>query len=185
MAEITELLRGARRGDTEAEARLLPLVYENLREIARQQLRKGGEQETLNPTALVHEAYLKLMRGGDVTYQDRLHFYAVSSQAMRFILVDHVRKHFAARRGGGQKPVTLEEAWVSSESSPELLLELNDALDKLGKLDERLVQLVDYLIFGGLSQAEAGEQLGISERSVRREWTKAKAWLTRELQPEA
>ncbi|MEM9305246.1 MAG: ECF-type sigma factor [Pseudomonadota bacterium] len=183
MAEITGLLVDARRGDADAEAQLLPLVYAKLRELARKQLRKLGEQDTLNPTALVHEAYLKLLRGDDRTYQNRLHFYAVSANAMRFILIDHVRKHCAERRGGGQKAVTLDEAWVASESSPELLLELNDALEKLGRLDERLVQIVEYLFFGGLTQAEAAEQLGVTERTVRREWTKAKAWLTLELQP--
>ncbi len=183
MSEITGLLSEARQGDAQAEEQLLPLVYDKLREIAGQQLRKAGDQETLNPTALVHEANLKLLRGDDRTYENRLHFYAVSSNAMRFILVDHVRKHCVARRGGGQKAVTLEEAWVSSESSPELLLELDHALDKLGELDERLVKLVEYLFFGGLTQAEAAERLGVTERTVRREWTKAKAWLTRELQP--
>lgn len=181
MADITRLLKHAREGDESAENELLPLVYEKLREIARQQLRKARGQETLNPTALVHEAYLKLLQGRDITYRDRQHFYAVSSQAMRFILVDHARRHLAQRRGGGVQAVTLQESLISGQHEPQLLIDIDEALNRLAAFDERLAQVVVHLFFGGLSQTEVAEQMNISVRTVRREWTKAKAWLTREL----
>jgi len=181
MADITRLLQKARGGDEAAENELLPLVYDKLRDIARQQLGKVGGQDTVNPTALVHEAYLKLFQGGNATYQNRLHFFAVSSQAMRFILVDHARRHLAQRRGGGVEAMTLDESLIAGQHDLQLLIDLDESLTRLAVLDERLVQVVEYLFFGGLSQSEVAEQLKISERTVRREWTKAKAWLTREL----
>jgi len=181
MSDITQLLLDAREGDSDIGDQLLSLVYDKLRSIAQQQLRKMRAHDTLNTTALVNEAYLKLSQADQMTYRDRLHFYAVSSQAMRYILVDYARRHSAQRRGGDWRQVTLDQAVSHTSKQPALLLDLNDALERLSELDPRLVQIVEYLYFGGLSQTDVAEQLEISERTVRREWTKAKAWLTREL----
>ncbi|RMH64091.1 MAG: sigma-70 family RNA polymerase sigma factor [Bacteroidetes bacterium] len=181
MSYITQLLVAAREGDTDAGDRLLPLVYDHLHRIAHRQLRRMRMHETLNTTALVHEAYLKLVQHTRVTYEDRVHFFAVSARAMRFILVDYARRHRAQRRGGDWQRVTLEEALTQPATRLELLLDLDEALNRLGELDERLVQVVEYHFFAGLSQQEIADKLGVSVRTVRRDWIKAKAWLTREL----
>lgn len=180
-ARITGILLDARQGNAAALDQLLPLVYDELRCIAHRQLRSERPDHTLNTTALVHEAYLKLVDQTRVEWRDRVHFFAVAAQAMRRILVDHARKHLAARRGGGQRRVPLEEAALSTEDRAETLIALDEALTELAQLDERLSRVVEYRFFGGLTEEEAATALGVTARTVRRDWVKAKGWLHAEI----
>jgi RNA polymerase sigma-70 factor, ECF subfamily len=179
--EVTELLVAWRGGETGAVDRLLPLVYEELKRIARRQLRIEAVGHTLNSTALVHEAYLKLVDQTRVEWVDRAHFYAVAAQAMRRILVDHARKHRAAKRGGGERRVPLDDADLPIEERAELLVALNEALERLAALDSRLAQVVECRYFGGLTEEETAAALGVTARTVRRDWVKARGWLHEEL----
>jgi RNA polymerase sigma factor (TIGR02999 family) len=159
----------------------MPLVYDELRRVARQSLRHERSGHTLQPTALVNEAYLKLVDLHRLQWQDRAHFFAVSAQLIRRILVDHARRHAAAKRGGGVRPVTLE-ALREPGLEPELnVVALDDTLSRLAMLDARQARLVELRFFGGLNVAETAEVLGISSATVKREWRTAKAWLYREL----
>jgi RNA polymerase sigma-70 factor, ECF subfamily len=179
--EVTELLAAWREGDTNAIDRLLPVVYEELKRIARRQLRAEQVGHTLNSTALVHEAYLKLVDQTRVEWVDRAHFYAVAAQAMRRILVDHARRHRAAKRGGREQRVPLDEADLPIEERAELLVALDGALDPLAALDRRLAQVVECRYFGGLTEEETAAALGVTARTVRRDWVKARGWLHEEL----
>ena len=152
-----------------------------MRRIARRQLRSERPDHTLNTTALVHEAYLKLVDQTRAEWRDRVHFFAVAAQAMRRILVDHARKHLAAKRGGRQQQVPLEEAVLSIDDRAETLLALDEALTDLARLDERLGRVVECRFFGGLSEEETAEVLGVTARTVRRDWVKAKGWLHAEI----
>lgn len=178
---ITSILVEARDGDTGALNRLLPLVYDELRRIARRQLRAERPDHTLNTTSLVHEAYLKLVDQTRAQWRDRVHFFAVASQAMRRILVDHARKHLAAKRGGHQQRVPLEAAALAVDERAEMLLALDEALTDLARLDERLSRVVECRFFGGLSEEDTAEALGVTARTVRRDWVKAKGWLHAEI----
>jgi RNA polymerase sigma factor (TIGR02999 family) len=166
--------------------RLVPLVYEQLKRIARRQLRAEPVGHTLSTTALVHEAYLKLVDQTRVDWQDRGHFYAVASGAMRRILVDYARRYRAARRGGDAdgvpaQPVPLDETEIPVAERADALVALDEALDRLGRFDERQARVVECRFFGGLSEEETGAALGISQRTVAREWVTAKGWLYQEL----
>jgi RNA polymerase sigma factor (TIGR02999 family) len=178
---ITELLLSLRAGRSEAMTRLFPLVYDELRRIAHCHLLGQGEGHTLDTTGLVHEAYLRLVDRTRVEWNDRRHFYAAASRAMRHILVDHARRHHAAKRGGGRPVVELVDGTVAVEERAELLVALDEALQRLEALDERLGRVVECRFFGGLSEEETAEVLGVTARTVRRDWTKAKGWLYREL----
>ena len=177
LEQITSILVEARDGDAVALNRLLPLVYDELRRIARRQLRSERPDHTLNTTALVHEAYLKLVDQTRAEWRDRAHFFAVAAQAMRRILVDHARKYLAAKRGGHQQRVPLEEAVLTANDRAATLLALDEALTDLARLDERLSRVVECRFFGGLTEEETAEALGVTARTVRRDWVKAKAWL--------
>lgn len=179
--QIASILVEVRDGDREALHRLLPLVYDELRRIAHRQLRLERQGHTLNTTALVHEAYLKLVDQTRVEWRDRVHFFAVAAQAMRRILVDHARKYLAAKRGGHQQRVPLEEAVFSVEDRADTLLALDEALTELAALDERLSRVVECRFFGGLTEEETAEALGVTARTVRRDWVKAKGWLHAEI----
>lgn len=179
--QITNLLVDARGGDSDALDQLLPLVYDELRRIAHRQLRSERSDHTLCTTALVHEAYLKLVDQTRVSWQDRSHFYAVAAMAMRRILVDYARKHCAAKRGGGEQPVSLDEQTIAVKERAETLVALDEALRRLAALNERLSRVVEYRFFGGLTQKETAEALDVTARTVRRDWVKAKGWLYREL----
>lgn len=178
---ITELLLSLRAGRSDAIARLFTLVYDELRRIAHCHLLGQGEGHTLDTTGLVHEAYLRMADQTRVEWKDRHHFYAVASRAMRHIIVDHARRHNAAKRGGGQPAVELVEGTIAVEERAELLLALDEALQRLEALDERLGRVVECRFFGGLTEDETAEVLGVTSRTVRRDWTKAKGWLYREL----
>jgi RNA polymerase sigma-70 factor (ECF subfamily) len=177
---ITATLAELTRGDRTAVEKLLPVVYDEMRRLAASYLRKERVDHTLQPTALAHEAFLKLVVQRDIAWQNRAHFMGVAAQAMRRILVDHARKVKAARRGGGKTIVMLEEAEVAGVSSVEFD-DLDRALEDLARLSERQARVVELRYFGGLTIDEVGEVLGVSPMTVKRDWTMARAWLFREL----
>jgi RNA polymerase sigma factor (TIGR02999 family) len=179
--EVTALLKGAGAGDREMLDRLLPLVYEQLRRVARVHLATEREGHTLNTTALVHETYLKLVDQTRVEWSDRAQFFAVASMAMRRILVDHARKHATVKRGGSRKRVPLDAANLSVEDRAHTILELDQALTRLADIDERLSKVVECRFFGGMTEEETAEALGVSARTVRSDWATAKGLLFLEL----
>jgi RNA polymerase sigma-70 factor, ECF subfamily len=177
--EVTQLLHGVRMGDESAVDRLAPLVYEELRRVARGIFRRERADHTLQPTALVHEVFMKLVDESDVNWQSRAHFMAIAARAMRRVLVDHSRAQSAEKRGGGNELVPLDQAVVYSEDrSPEILL-LDRALDELAALDPRQARIVELRFFGGLTGEEIAEAVGISTATVTRELRVAQAWLYR------
>jgi RNA polymerase sigma factor (TIGR02999 family) len=176
--EVTRLLALAGAGDRDSIDRLFPLVYDELRRLARHQLRPSGGAGTLHPTGLVHEAYLKLAGGGGLRAENRSHFLAIAGRAMRQVLVDRARSRGTVKRGGGWTPVTLMDGHRPLEVDPVQMLALNDAIERL---DPRQRQVVEARFFVGLEEREIAEMLGVSERTVRREWVKARAWLVRAL----
>ena len=178
--QTTSLLRKARGGDEPAAAEFLPIVYDELRAIAGN-LFKHQPGQTLQPTALVHEAFLKLVDQSGAAWQDRAHFMAVAAKAMRHVLIDHARERGAAKRGGGWKRVTLDVADGASEAKPIDLLALDEALGRLGELDSRQASVVEMRFFAGLSVRETAEVLGVSQRTVELDWKMARAWLSRAL----
>jgi RNA polymerase sigma-70 factor, ECF subfamily len=178
--EITQLLKQLSTGNREAEARLVPLVYEELRRLAARRMRGERPDHTLQPTALVHEAYLKLIEQRRVNWQSRAHFYCVAARMMRRVLVDHAREMKAAKRDGGHK-VPLEPSLIYSEEKPGELLALDEALVRLADKDARQAQVVELRFFGGRSEEEIAAILGISARTVKRDWRVARAWLFAEL----
>lgn len=183
--KITRLLESWSSGDQEAAERLLPLVYEELRRIAARQLRRERDAHTLQATAIVHEAYLRLVGQPGLEWPSRAHFFAFAAHLIRRILVDHARRHNRAKRGGLVQKVTLVEAAdLALEKSPDLVA-LDEALCGLEKIDPRKATVVELKFFAGLSLEEIAEQLGVSSETVSREWRRAKAWLYSALQPGA
>lgn len=179
--EVTRLLADLRQGDRAAENRLFDLVYHQLRRMARGRL--GGERpdHTLDPTALVHEAFLKMGGRVPADLQNRAHFLAVAGRAMRQVLVDHARKKSAQKRGGDLRLTTLTSGVAGSEVTFDELLSLDAALEELGRIDPRLCQVVEYRFFAGLSEEEIAARMGVTTRTVQRDWVKARAWLHKEL----
>lgn len=181
-SDVTRLLQELSGGDGRALDRLVPLVYEELREVARQQLRRERAGHTLDSVALVHEAYVKLVGQEGMEWQSRAHFFGIAARAMRAILVDHARAHTAAKRGGGQRPVPIDEvAELLPDPQAEHLLALDEALHGLASIDEEAGRVVEYRYFAGLTLEEIAAVLGVSVATVRRRWDFAKAWLRREL----
>jgi RNA polymerase sigma factor (TIGR02999 family) len=182
--EVTQLLHAWRSGDDDALNRLFPLLYDELRAMAAGHLRRERPDHTLQPTALVHEAYLRLLPRKEASVEDRAQFLSVAAQAIRRVLVDHGRGKARAKRGGGQVRVTLTGK-VAKEGPLDLdILDLDRALERLGEADPMDQKVVELKYFGGLSDAEAAKVLDCSERTVRRRWIYARAWLFRELNPE-
>jgi len=178
--DITVLLNQLSDGSETAPEKLLPLVYEDLRRLARAYFANEKSEHTLQATALVHEAYIRLVNWENVSWQSRAHFFAVAADVMRKVLIDHARRKNAQKRSGGQK-ILLDEA-VSFSNEKELdLVKLDEALKTLEKIDARQSRIVELRFFGGLSIAETAHVLKISEKTVRREWSFAKAWFQREL----
>ena len=175
--DITALLDAWSHGDAEARDQLMPLVYEELRRRARALLRRENPGHTLQPTALVHEAYLRLAGERRMVWQNRTQFYAVAGQMMRRILVDHARAHKAAKRSGEWSRMSLADAEVTSPSIPVDVLDLHSALEELNEFDARKSQIAELRYFAGLSLAETGHVLNISVATVEREWQAARAWL--------
>ncbi len=178
--DVTRLLEAVRGGERNALDRLLPIVYEELRVVAGRQLGRERPDHTLHATALVHEAYVKLA-GGGVDAVDRAHFLAIAARAMRQVLVDHARRRMAAKRGGDWAVTTLSDGHNPVDFRPEEMLALDRALERL---EPRQRQVVEYRFFAGMEEAEIAAVLGVSERTVRRDWVKARAWLYKELYPE-
>jgi RNA polymerase sigma factor (TIGR02999 family) len=178
--EITRLLASLQDGDAEALNALFPIVYADLRSLARNQLR-GGARGTLNTTAVVHEAYLRFAGNEGLAVRDRGHFFALAARAMRQIVIDHARRHLAGKRGGGAAHTLLEDADVAVESRAGELLDLHAALGRLEALDARLGRVVELRFFAGLSVEEAAAAMDVSAITVKRDWRKAKAFLYREL----
>ncbi|HET9407499.1 MAG TPA: sigma-70 family RNA polymerase sigma factor [Candidatus Sulfotelmatobacter sp.] len=178
--EVTRLLGAWSRGDAQAREELMPLVYTELRRLAASYLRRERSDHTLQPTALVHEAYLRLVEQKNVQLQDRSHFFGVTAQVMRRILVDHARSHLAEKRGSGGAKVPLNEAIIMSQEQPAQLLALNESLTRLAEVDAQQARVVELRIFAGLTVEETAEVLGISTATVKRDWSMAKAWLLQE-----
>lgn len=179
--EITRLLRAHHEGEREAFDRLVPLVYERMRRIARGQLARGGRGHTLSTTALVHDAYVQLVAETGVDWQDRSHFYAICARAMRRILVDYARRRQARKRGGAAPRVELDDNVPAADQPAEVVLAVDAALDRLAAFNPRLAQVVECRSFAGLTEEETAQALGTSLRTVQREWTRARAWLRKEL----
>jgi RNA polymerase sigma factor (TIGR02999 family) len=179
--EFTRLLAQVRDGDQHAFDRLLAMGYDTLKEIAHRQLSLHRRDSALSTTELVHEAYFKLAGRGGQSWQDRVAFCGIAANAMRQVLVDQARQRNAAKRGGGADPITLTAGLGSAAPSVVDVLELDQALDRLGERNERLRRVVEYLFFGGMTQEEVAAALGVSTRTVERDWLKARLFLHREL----
>jgi RNA polymerase sigma-70 factor, ECF subfamily len=179
--DVTVLLSALTRGDEAAASKLVPVVYDELRRLAQAYLRRERIDHTLQPTALVHEAYLKLIDQRSVNWQSRAHFFGVSAQLMRRILIDHARGHSRFKRGGEQKKVSLDDVVVYAEREADELIAVDDSLNLLARIDPRQARVVELRFFGGLSVEEAADVLGVSPKTIKREWSVAKAWLSADL----
>jgi RNA polymerase sigma factor (TIGR02999 family) len=178
---ITHLLKAWSAGDRQALDRLTPLVYEELRHQAARYLRRERPGHTLQTTALIHEAYLRLIDAGDVDWQGRAHFFAIAANVMRRILVEHARRRDADKRGGSQVRVQLDEALAVAKETDVDLLAIDKALDKLETIDPQQARVVELRFFSGLSVEETAAALGVSPSTVKRDWRVARAWLRREI----
>ena len=178
---VTSLLKRYSNGDPDALAELIPQIYDRLRRLASSYLQSERSDHTLQTTALVHEAYLRLVDQKQVDWNNRNHFFAVAAQMMRRILVDHARKHHAFKRGGSFTRISLDEAAVVCREQPQELIAVDELLTRLASLDPQGSRLVELRFFAGLSLEETAEVMGLSTAKVRREWSIAKAWFTREL----
>jgi RNA polymerase sigma factor (TIGR02999 family) len=179
--DVTHLLRALRAGDETVVDVLFDHVYDELYDLAHRQLRRLRPGQTLNTTALVHEGYLKLVDQSEADWENRTHFFSVASQAMRQIIVDHARKKTAEKRGGGAEHIDFEEGRMAPQESAAALVSVDRALDALAERDERMARVVELRFFGGMTQEESAAVLDVSARTVRRDWTAAKAWLAKAL----
>ena len=180
-ADITEILQEVSAGNRTRINQLIPLVYGQLHNIAEKQLYNESKMNTINPTALAHEAYLKLMNKQNLQWNDRCHFFAIAAQSMRRIIIDYARFKKSQKRSAEKIPLTLAGEDLIQEFPPDEMLALDEALDRLKKLNERQFMVIEYWFFGGLTHQEIAEVLNISLPSVRRDWRLARAWLSREL----
>lgn len=179
--DTTQLLQALRQGDSGALDRLTPRVYDELHRLAHRERSRRGSGETLQTTALIHEAYVKLVDQTRVDVQDRAHFMALAAQAMRHILIDYARKQLGQKRGGGWRRVSLQEAIPTFGEELEEVIELDEALGRLERFDKRLCRVIECRFFGGLTVEETAAALGVAPRTVDRAWQRAKAWLYREI----
>ena len=182
--EVTQILNDWSGGDPQAPERLMPYVYDELRRLARSFLFKERGDHTLQPTALVHEAYVRLVDQRSVNWQNRAHFYGIAASMMRRVLIDHARAHAAEKRGGGTVRLSVDDIQVPLEERAQSLVALDEALEKLKRMDERKCRVVEMRFFGGLTDEEIAEVLDVTTRTVLRDWKKARLWLYRELSPE-
>jgi len=182
MSDVTQILEAIEQGDPNAPNRLLPLVYQELRRLAAHKMANEAAGHTLQPTALVHEAWLKLVGEKDRKYRGREHFFAAAAEAMRRILIDNARRKLARRHGGDQQRVDVVEIEIQDGIPDEELLETNDALEKLAALDPSKAELIKLRFFVGLTLEEAAEVLGVSLPTAKRHWAFARAWLYREIE---
>lgn len=181
MQEVTQILMDWRNGNGDAAERLFPLVYDELKRQARRYLNRERVNHTLQPTALVHEAFIKMIDQSSLALENRAHFFGIASRIMRQILVDHARAYNAEKRGGTAERFSIEDLDILPEQSAADLIVLDDALKRLEELDARKAKVVDMRFFGGLKDAEIASVLGVTEKTVRRDWQFAKLWLFREL----
>ena len=184
MSDVTLILSAIEQGDPSAAEQLLPLVYDELRQVARRQLRRESANHTLSATALVHEVYLRLLQQRQLTATDRDNFLAIAAQTMRRILVDHARARSRLKRGGDDRPIQLESENgepLLSDTEVEEVLAIDVALDRLAQIDARAHRVIECRIFAGLTLDETAQALGVSSKSVQRTWTTARAWLRKEL----
>lgn len=180
-AEITVFLERLADGEPEALHELFPVVYDELRRIAHGQRRRGPQSAMLNTTALLNEAYLRFARQEHQVYNHREHFFAVAAKAMRRILIDEAKSRLREKRGRGADHVSLDPDELKVDQQAELLIALDQGLEKLGKFKERIRQVVEYRFFGGLTEEETAQVIGVDVRTIRRDWAKARAWLALEL----
>jgi RNA polymerase sigma factor (TIGR02999 family) len=181
VTEVTQVLVRAQAGDPNAAEELLPLVYSELRQLAAAKMQSQSPGHTLQATALVHEAFLRLTTGARTTWTDRTHFFRAAAEAMRCVLIENARRKGRWKRGGHLERIQLEGLQLAEDSTPDTLLVVHEALDKLAAVDARKAELVKLRFFVGLSNAEAAEVLGVSEPTVKRDWDFARAWLLREI----
>ena len=181
MSDVTRILDRVEQGDPQAAAELLPLVYEELRRLAASKMAHQAPGQTLQATALVHEAYLRLTGGGRHQWQDRAHFFRAAAEAMRCILVENARRKSRWKRGGRLERVAIEGLELAADTPPDTLLVVNEALERLATEDAPKAELVRLRFFVGLTNAEAAKVLGLSEPTVKRYWDFARAWLLREI----
>lgn len=179
--EVTQLLLDWSNGDKRALNKLMPLVYDELRRLAHRYMSREREGHTMQTTALVNEAYVRLINRKNVQWQNRAHFFAIAAELMRTILVDHARMHASAKRGGGARKLSLEEGLVVSQERAAEVVALDDALHALAALDPKQSRIVELRFFGGLTIEETAEVLKLSVATIKREWSTAKAWLYHEL----
>lgn len=179
--EITRLLRAHHSGDPDAFDQLVPIVYDRLRVLARRQMANERSGRLLSPTGLVHEVYIQLVRETGVEWRDRSHFFAICVRAMRRVLVDYARRRTAQKRGGGQPDLVLDPERIAVDQQAETLLAVDQAIGRLAAFNERLARLVECRYFAGMTEEETAETLGVSLRTVEREWPRARAWLQKEL----
>jgi RNA polymerase sigma-70 factor (ECF subfamily) len=179
--EVTRILHDWTDGDQNAPERLMPYVYDELRRLARSFLARERDSHTLQPTALVHEAYVRLVDQRSVNWQNRAHFYGIAANMMRRVLIDHARAHATEKRGGAAVRLSLDDVQVPIEQRAADLVALDEALEKLAGFDERKCRIVEMRFFAGLTDEEIAEVLGVATRTVLRDWKKARLWLYREL----
>jgi len=179
--EVTRLLAELSRGNRSAESELIPLVYDELRRIAARFMKQERPDHTLQATAVVHEAYLKLVKQQNVSWQSKAHFLAVAASVMRRVLLDYARSHGREKRGGAHADLPLDEALVFCRQRSDELIELDQALSRLAEVDQRQNQVVELRYYGGLTVEETAAVLGVSPKTVKREWSVARAWLHREI----
>jgi RNA polymerase sigma factor (TIGR02999 family) len=179
--DVTRFLADLQSGRPEAASQLIPLVYEELHRLARHQMRNERSEHTLQATALVHEAYLRLVNQPERTWQNRAHFIGVATQVMRRILVDYARAHRTAKREGLLQRVPLDEPLLFTEQQSDEVVAVNEALERLAQIDARQSRVVELRFFGGLTVEETAEALGMSSKTVKRDWSVARAWLHREV----
>lgn len=179
--EITQILQDWNDGSAEAKERLLPVVYDELKRQARYLMSRERKDHTLQPTALVHEAFLRISEQTGIEWQNRSHFYGIASRLMRQILVDHARAHATGKRGSGVIDFSIDDVQIPVEERAAAILALDEVLDRLAKLDEQQAKIVEMRFFGGMTNEEIADSLGISQRTVSRDWETARLWLYREL----
>jgi RNA polymerase sigma factor (TIGR02999 family) len=184
MSDVTHILVEASRGNPQATDELLPLVYEELRRIAAARMAQEAAGQTLQPTALVHEAWLRMVGEGARTWQNRAHFFGAASEAMRRILIDNARRKSRLKRGGDQQRIDLEDIDLAAASPDDKILLIDEALERLKAEDEEKGRIVVMKFFGGLTNQEVAQNLGVTERTVERQWAYAKAWMFRQIQAE-
>jgi len=182
VSDVTQILHRVEQGDSQAAAELLPLVYDELRKLAAQKMSLQPPGQTLQATALVHEAYLRLVGNEEKRWESRRHFFCAAAEAMRHILIDRARRRQRMRHGENAPKVDLDEIQIAAPAKEEIVLQLNDALEELNQRSPEQAEIVKLRFFAGFTEAEIAEMLGLSERSVQREWSYAKAWLFARIQ---